>query len=251
MRILFLVCIVLSGLSSSAQSYHRLDSALTKRSSASAIRFKSVIAPSILTVYGISSLVFEPIRDLDISWNRSMQEGKSVAQFRADDYILYIPAITVYALDMAGIKGQHNWKEQTGRLVLAHMLSTSIIAPAKMISNRSRPDGSDDHSFPSGHTTRAFVHAEFLWQEYKDVNPWLASSGYAFAAATGYLRMYNNRHWFSDVMAGAGIGILSTKVSYWLYPKISKAIFGKYKKYMVLMPGFQQKQFRLQLATRL
>ena len=34
--------------------------------------------------------------------------------------------------------------------------------------------------------------------------------------------MYNNRHWLNDILAGAGIGILSTKFSYWIYPKIFK-----------------------------
>ena len=59
-----------------------------------------------------------------------------------------------------------------------------------------------------------------LWQEYKDYSPWIAYSGYAVAAGTGFLRMYNNRHWLSDVIAGAGFGMLSTKLAYWLYLKI-------------------------------
>jgi membrane-associated phospholipid phosphatase len=52
-------------------------------------------------------------------------------------------------------------------------------------------------------------------------------AGYAVAAGTGFFRMYNNRHWFTDILAGAGIGILSAKASYWLFPYISKKLFKK------------------------
>ena len=81
-----------------------------------------------------------------------------------------------------------------------------------------RPDFSNYVSFPSGHTATAFIGAEFLHQEYKSISPWIGISGYAVAAATGALRMYNNKYWFSDVVAGAGIGMLSTKIAYWIFP---------------------------------
>jgi membrane-associated phospholipid phosphatase len=57
------------------------------------------------------------------------------------------------------------------------------------------------------------------WQEYKDVSIWYGISGYVVATGTGFFRMYNDRHWLTDVAAGAGIGILCTKTAYWLYPK--------------------------------
>ena len=41
----------------------------------------------------------------------------------------------------------------------------------------------------------------------------------------GFLRMYNNKHWLSDVVAGAGIGIMSTKIAYWIYPVIKRKLF--------------------------
>jgi membrane-associated phospholipid phosphatase len=48
--------------------------------------------------------------------------------------------------------------------------------------------------------------------------------GYGIAAATGGLRMLKNKHWLSDVVAGAGVGILSTEVAYTIYPWIQKKI---------------------------
>jgi len=42
---------------------------------------------------------------------------------------------------------------------------------------------------------------------------------FTIAIATGYLRMYNNKHWLGDVLTGAVIGIMSTRLSYWVYEK--------------------------------
>ena len=78
-------------------------------------------------------------------------------------------------------------------------------------------DGSG-RAFPSGHTATAFVAAEFIQQEFKDASPWYGFAGYTVATATGTLRMLKNAHWFSDVVAGAGVGILTTKLTYLAYP---------------------------------
>lgn len=90
-----------------------------------------------------------------------------------------------------------------------------------------RPDGSSRNSFPSGHTATAFAGAELLRREYWDVSPWIGVAGYAVVAGTGFFRMYNNRHWLTDVLAGAGMGILSAQAAYWLYPVITKTFFKK------------------------
>ena len=50
-----------------------------------------------------------------------------------------------------------------------------------------------------------------MWQEYKDVSVWYGISGYIVATGTGFFRIYNNKHWLTDVAAGAGIGILIDK----------------------------------------
>ena len=57
-----------------------------------------------------------------------------------------------------------------------------------------------------------------MYHEYKDSNQFTAYSGYVFAAATGALRMMNNRHYISDVLAGAGIGILTVNLVYRFEP---------------------------------
>ena len=62
------------------------------------------------------------------------------------------------------------------------------------------------------------------YKEFKDSNPWLAYSGYALATLVAGSRLYNNRHWVSDVLAGAGFGILSVELSYLIYFPVRNAV---------------------------
>lgn len=147
------------------------------------------------------------------------------SKFSIDDFSLYLPMVSVYGLNALGIKGKHSFKERTLILGTAAALMAVSVNTIKSTSNVLRPDGSNKHSFPSGHTATAFMGAEFLRREYSDVSPWIGVAGYAVAAGTGFFRMYNNKHWLTDVIAGAGIGILSTDIAYWLYPYTSKLFF--------------------------
>ena len=70
------------------------------------------------------------------------------------------------------------------------------------------------------HTATVLMGAEYFNKEYKDVCPWIGYWGYATAAATRYMIIYNDRHYLNDVIAGACVGVMSTKLAYWLYPKI-------------------------------
>ena len=81
-----------------------------------------------------------------------------------------------------------------------------------------------------------------MFREYQDENIWLSLAGYPFAVFTGVYRTLNNKHWVGDVVAGAGVGILSTEVAYWLFPKINK-IFSKpnSEKIAFVYPFYQSK----------
>ena len=89
-----------------------------------------------------------------------------------------------------------------------------------------RPDGTDNHSFPSGHTAVAFCGATVLHKEYGKISPWISVAGYAVATATALDRVRRNRHHWGDVAAGAAIGYLSAEAGYWIVDKI----MGKKKK---------------------
>jgi membrane-associated phospholipid phosphatase len=137
-------------------------------------------------------------------------------QFRthADDYAQYAPMAAVYALNLAGVKGKHDILNQTVLLIKTELLMTAFVFPLKKITAVPRPDTGERNSFPSGHTAQAFAAATFLHKEYGKDHPIYSVLAYTTAAGVGILRVLNNRHWASDVFAGAGIGILSTNLVY-------------------------------------
>lgn len=97
-----------------------------------------------------------------------------------------------------------------------------VVNAVKYSTRSLRPDTTDHRSFPSGHTATAFMTATMLVKEYGHLSPWVSIGAYTVAAGTGLMRMANNKHWVSDVMVGAGIGIISTEFGYWLADVIMK-----------------------------
>lgn len=139
-----------------------------------------------------------------------------------DNYTQFAPAAVIVALKAAGVKGRSSW----GRMLLSDAFSTAIMAGTvqglKNATHIERPDGSNNKSFPSGHTATAFMTATMLSKEYGHISPWVSVGAYSVATATGLMRMANNKHWLSDVMVGAGIGIISTEMGYWLADAICR-----------------------------
>ena len=134
---------------------------------------------------------------------------------KADDYIQYAPMLLTYGLKATGYEGRSQW----GRLLASNAFSAVIMAGLvngiKYTAKEERPDGSTSNSFPSGHTATAFMAATILHKEYGLTRSlWYSFGGYTVATGIAAFRVMNNRHWVSDVMAGAGIGILSTELGY-------------------------------------
>ncbi|MCM5662629.1 phosphatase PAP2 family protein [Galbibacter mesophilus] len=187
-------------------------------------RFSSVILPASLIGYGFWANHNRMLKELDYEIKEEVDEHID-EKLTIDDFSQYLPAASVYALNFAGIKGKNNLKDRTMILATAYLIMGGSVLGLKSLTKIERPDGSSNTSFPSGHTATAFMGAEFLYQEYKHKSIWYGVAGYAVAAGTGFFRMYNDRHWLSDVIAGAGIGILSTKIAYWLQPTLQSVFF--------------------------
>ena len=202
-------------------------------------KIKSLLLPTAFIAYGFISLENDGLKALDNSTKVEIKEDHPGPITKLDNYLQYSPAIAVYGLNALGIKGKNNFRDRTMIYGLSTVISIAIVLPLKKITKVERPDGSAFNSFPSGHTATAFAAAEFMWQEYKDVSPWYGIAGYAAAATTGILRLYNNKHWVSDVVAGAGVGILSTKLAYWIYPVIKRKLFKDKPMNAMLMPYYQ------------
>jgi len=209
------------------------------------ITLRAFIIPATLIAYGVTSLESHDLRNLNHKVREEVYLENPHKLLPVDDYLQYAPAAAVYALNLAGIKGLNNFRDRTMIYLMSDIILNVAVSGGKSITHELRPDESNYLSFPSGHTAHAFASAEFLRQEYKDVSPWYGYAGYAVAAATGYLRMYNNRHWLSDVAAGAGVGIASTKLAYWLYPKIKQVFFERAKTGSIIMPGYSNGQLAL------
>lgn len=185
------------------------------------LKLREVLIP--IALVGISALYVGS--DWFVAQKESVQDFLSAQgknRVKVDDYLQYTPMAAVYGLNLLGVKGEHAFKDRTIILAMSYVTMGVAVNAMKFVIKEKRPDSDACNSFPSGHTATVFMGAEFLYREYKDVSPWIGYAGYAVAATTGYLRIYNNRHYFNDVVAGACIGILSTKLAYWLYPKCFK-----------------------------
>lgn len=133
---------------------------------------------------------------------------------RNETYIQYLPLAVTLGLKAFGVESRSSWARMAVSGAAGGAIMLAATQSMKHLISTGRPDNSDDHSFPSGHTATAFVTATILHREYGHISPLVSIGGYATAAATGILRIRKNRHWASDVAAGAGIGILATELGY-------------------------------------
>ncbi len=82
------------------------------------------------------------------------------------------------------------------------LLTYGATSLGKIVFQRTRPNG-DGYSFPSGHTAMAFATAGVMSRHY---GPWGTAAGVTLGVLTGLGRMEDNKHFASDVVAGATIG---------------------------------------------
>ena len=176
------------------------------------------VSPSVLVGSGII-LSFTP--ELHKGFDMKIRDWTQLDRHdrnEIENYIQYAPIASVVVLKACGLESKHNWRDIVnlggGAAILCFAISNSL----KYSLAVERPYPGVYNSFPSGHTMTAFFGAEMLRREYGEEYPGIAVAGYAVATSIGLLRIYNNRHWASDVLAGAGLGILSTSLMYWLAP---------------------------------
>ena len=134
---------------------------------------------------------------------------------RADDYIQWAPLVLTYGLKATGYEGRSQWGRMLASNAFSGVIMAAIVNGIKYTAKEKRHDGSTSNSFPSGHTATAFMAATILHKEYGLTRSlWYSVGGYTVATGIGAFRVMNNRHWVSDVMTGAGVGILSTELGY-------------------------------------
>ncbi len=136
---------------------------------------------------------------------------------KVDNYLEFTPLVLSYGLEFCGMKPRHDILQRTLIIAKSQIISNSLSNIIKYSTKLLRPDRSSYNSFPSGHTIQAFSMATVLSLEYGKKYKWVPFASYAIATSVGIMRMLNNRHYLCDVVAGVGIGIFSTKISYWTH----------------------------------
>ncbi|MBE6251898.1 MAG: phosphatase PAP2 family protein [Bacteroidales bacterium] len=179
-------------------------------------QFKPVklIAPvSLMGVGAICTLTPWLRNNVDVPIQNGVQSWAAGRYWSGDDWIQYAPLAGYVVAGLAGAGKHGRWEQMlTGATAFGlMMIGTHTI---KLISNRQRPN-EKGRSFPSGHTATVFMGAELVRLEY---GPWWGLAAYTVAVTTGFFRIWNNWHWTSDVLAGAGLGILCANAAYWLLP---------------------------------
>ena len=173
---------------------------------------RAAIAPALLIAAGVATL------DDDNDDNYEVQEERNrhIPNFRqhADDYLQHLPIVAVYGLNCLGVKGQNDFANRTAILIKTEVMVGVLTYSLKRLTAVPRPDTKERTSFPSGHTAQAFAAATFMAKEYGHKSIWYSIGAYTVATGVGAMRVMNNRHWVSDVLVGAGIGILSTNLVY-------------------------------------
>jgi membrane-associated phospholipid phosphatase len=143
-----------------------------------------------------------------------------------DEYLPYAPGVVSLGLASAGVKGKHKLGDQVILALLSNIIAQGVTQSLKRIVSYPRPNGEDNHSFPSGHSTTAFTNATILHEEYGQRSVLYSIGGYGTATAVGTMRILGNHHWLADVLMGAGIGIGATKAVYISYPWLQQQVRG-------------------------
>jgi hypothetical protein len=166
--------------------------------------FFSSDTAKVLGAFAIGSLTARPFDRASVE-DTSERLSKGFANIGNVGGGLYVQAGSGLATYLIGRAiGNKSIASLGGDLVRGQALTQLFVQGTKFAVGRQRPDASNSRSFPSGHTASSFATATVLEQHFG----WkIGIPAYTFAAFVGASRMASSKHYFSDVVLGAGIGI--------------------------------------------
>jgi len=140
---------------------------------------------------------------------------------RWEDYGLALsPLAATWIMKACGVKSRSTTRRMLTANGIALGLTVGLSQTLRWSVTETRPDGSSDHSFPSMHASLAYMGATILSREYGHISPWITIGGYTAATGTQMLRIRHNAHWMNDIFMGAGIGVVSTQIAYFLTDRL-------------------------------
>lgn len=158
--------------------------------------------------------------DHDFVSHPAIFERKSDRYTWTDYSVGSLPLVANWVMKAAGVKSRSRLERMLTANAMAYGLSVGMTEGLKNTVKETRPDHTDRRSFPSGHTSFAFVSASILSREYGHLSPWVTVGGYVAATSTQMLRVRHNRHWMNDLYMGAGTGMVSTNLAYFITDRI-------------------------------
>ncbi len=194
----------------------------TQSESCPPLRVRETILPISLLAFGSAKAFSPAIRNMDTDLRNKISERHPNVGFNADDWLQWAPSASVYALDAAGVKLKHRFREHLLLDAGSILITGGAGFVLRKVSARIDGFGITDTQFPSGHTANAFRGAEMLRQEMSGRHPLLQWSGYLVAGLVAGSRLIRGEHYLSEVVAGAGLGILSTKITYALHERFKR-----------------------------
>ncbi|TGE25876.1 phosphatase PAP2 family protein [Hymenobacter aquaticus] len=146
--------------------------------------------------------------------NRDIHKLFPTYRTNLDNLLIFAPYAELGLVALAGVESRDDRLNTVLVLLKSEAIMLVSTFAVKNLVGETRPDGSDNLSFPSGHTAQAFLAASIVHTEFRDKSQWYGVGAYAIATSVAALRMINTKHWQSDVVAGAGFGILSAHLGY-------------------------------------
>jgi membrane-associated phospholipid phosphatase len=174
---------------------------------------RASIFPAILIGYSLTTWGNRGLFS-DIQARTAVRKNRQDFYTKVDDALIFAPYVELLALNIFKVKCQNDFINTSLLILKSELIMTAIVFPTKTLTARMRPDSSSADSYPSGHTATAFVAASIVHKEYRYRSQWFGVGAYAIATSVAAFRMLNNKHWQSDVIAGAGVGLLSAHIAY-------------------------------------
>ena len=217
-RAAFLALLTLMSVQSLAAQEPKLDSATIRRAHRPLLRWGEVIGVAAATGLALANdqSIRNRLNDPHDAFGRTISD---IGNGFGDGVIVYSSLLALSvgtkALNKKGAYGV------TSRALKSTLLGGGAAIVLKVIAGRDRPFNSiddpysfhmfrfKDNSLPSGHTAVAFALATSLARETPDI--WTDLGFFTLATVTAYARMHDDKHWASDVVLGAGVGILSAR----------------------------------------